>query len=171
MNKTRLYIPASMQQALTFAGTAPFTGNDLAKTILQRNEKLLNEKKTKAFIYNQLRKLLCAGILHRRRLKHVMQYEYTKTALYYDVTGHPENVACEEGVAALTFTLEKYRIKYQTELNRMAGEKEVLEEFRPVLAGISSEFSHLFYELDKKISHLTGKIDAIDKINSQLTLP
>lgn len=151
-----------MGYALDNAENKSFTVNELANFLLKEVEGFIDEKKTKSYVYAQLRRLQLAGILSRKRQEKVMQYEYSKTELYFHKGSEP-------GVAELSQVFEQQKAQYEIELNQAIEEKEVLEDLRPALKNLKAEYADLFRDIDNKVQRLTGKINAVDKLYNRIS--
>ncbi|QLA06271.1 hypothetical protein HWQ18_07015 [Enterobacter ludwigii] len=169
MTKTSTKIPYAMKYALASAEDKPFTVNRLALVLLEQVEGFIDEKKTRSYVYTHLRRLQLVGILTRRRQEKVMQYEYSKTDLYHfnDAKLAPEHP--DSGIDELSQVFEQQRARYEEELNHAIGEKEVLEDLRPALNSLKTDYAVLFRDIDSKVQRLKGKINAVDKLYSQIS--
>ncbi|QBJ34997.1 hypothetical protein [Hafnia alvei] len=98
-----------------------------------------------------------------------MQYEYCKTDFYQFNDVEPASVHSAPASNELSQVFEQQKARYETELNQAIGEKEVLEDLRPALNSLKADFAGLFRDIDNKVQRLTGKINAVDKLYSQIS--
>ncbi|MHA0866594.1 hypothetical protein ACR9HT_20045 [Enterobacter wuhouensis] len=169
MTQTSIHIPYAIRYAVDMTENKPFTVNELAHYLLDGLDGFIDEKKTKSYVYAHLRRLQLAGILTRKKQLKVMQYEYSKTELYYlDGVGSADDHP-DPDFYKLTLIFEQQKMRYEMELNQAIGEKDVLEDLRPALNNLKADFTGLFHEIDKKVQILTGKISAVDKLYSQIS--
>ncbi|MGI1272487.1 hypothetical protein [Enterobacter kobei] len=169
MIQTNINIPYAMKYALVSAEDKPFTVAKLALVLLEEVEGFIDEKKTKSYVYAHHRRLQLAGILTRKRQEKTMQHEYNKTEFYHfsdteSASGHSQTESDE-----LSQVFEQQKARYEIELNQAIGEKEVLEDLRPVLNSLKADYAGLFRDIDNKVQRLTGKIHAVDKLYSQIS--
>ncbi|MBI0277985.1 hypothetical protein I6H07_19605 [Hafnia alvei] len=162
-------IPYAMKYALVGAEDKPFTVNELAQILLEEVDGFNDEKKTRSYVYAHLRRLQLAGILTRKRQEKVMQYEYCKTDFYQFNDVEPASVHSAPASNELSQVFEQQKARYETELNQAIGEKEVLEDLRPALNSLKADFAGLFRDINNKVQRLTGKINAVDKLYSQIS--
>lgn len=169
MTQISTKIPYAMKYALVSAEDKPFTVNKLALVLLEEVEGFTDEKKTKSYVYAHLRRLQLAGILTRKRQEKVMQYEYSKTEFYHFDDTKPAPGHADVSIDELSEVFEQQKARYEVELNQAIGEKEVLEDLRPALNNLKADYAGLFRDIDNKVQRLTGKINAVDKLYSQIS--
>lgn len=65
--------------------------------------------------------------------------------------------------------LHRHKIRYETELAQLIGEKEAFDEIITEFPGHELEFATISDDLNKQVIRLMGKINAIGRIKSQIS--
>ncbi|ACI12267.1 TPA: hypothetical protein MHS45_15690 [Klebsiella pneumoniae] len=128
------------------------------------------------------------GLLVRKKMKSINQFEYTLTNQFLEIASEMWGSASflksqteslnNELKASNTdevlknsyaMKLNRHRIRYETELAQVIGEKEVFDEIIIDFPEHELEFMTISDELNKQAFRLMGKISAIGRIKNQIS--
>ena len=121
-------------------------------------------------------------------MKNINQFEYTLTKQFFNIasemnssasflnfqSGSLNNELKDNGTDEIlkksyAIKLNRHKIRYETELAQVIGEKEAFDEIITDFPGHELEFATISDELNKQVFRLMGKINAIGRIKSQIS--
>ncbi|MFW5410509.1 hypothetical protein [Pectobacterium brasiliense] len=165
-----------------------FTVNEIASIVVGEFLVKKNAGNARNFVYHQFQKMIKKGLLVRKKMKSINQFEYTLTKQFFNIVSEMRssslllkfeseslnnelktNGTDEILKKSYAIKLNRHRIRYETELAHVIGEKEAFDEIITDFPEHKLEFTTISDELNKQVFRLMGKINAIGRIKSQIS--
>ncbi|MHC0639322.1 hypothetical protein [Klebsiella pneumoniae] len=188
MNTRVANAEAYIYAAIKKADRDSFTVNEIASIVVGEFLVKKNAGNARTFVYHQFQKMTKKGLLVRKKMKSINQFEYTLTNQFLEIASEMWGSASflksqteslnNELKASNTdevlknsyaMKLNRHRIRYETELAQVIGEKEVFDEIIIDFPEHELEFMTISDELNKQAFRLMGKISAIGRIKNQIS--